>query len=139
MRGHDLDEGDAARERERRGGLELSLRDGLEAGPEDLRQVRAVVDGERDDQGHEGREPDADHGQPQVDQEDLDEPRRVPDDVHVAGGQPPEGRHPGHPGDRREEAHERAAEARAHRDQQGQREPGGEDLRVLEEDRHPSS
>ena len=60
--------------------LDLAARDGLDAGPEDLGHVRAVVEGERHDPQHDQRdlgEPSRDLGQGQVDEQDLDDQRRA--------------------------------------------------------------
>ena len=71
------------RQAQRLGGLTLSSRHGLDAGAEDLRQVGAVVEGQRRDAGPQRRQHDADLRQREVDDVDLDQQRRTADERHV--------------------------------------------------------
>ena len=93
----------AAGETERDRRLHLSLVDGLDAGAEDLAEVRAVADGHGDDRGKDVRHLD-DFSQRVVDVEDLHEQRDAADDFHVDRRDPVDDRHPGDPAQSRNQA-----------------------------------
>ena len=135
----DLGQGDSAGQAEGGGGVELPFRDCLEAAADDLGDVGAVVHGEGDDERAERREPNAQVREPEIDEEELDQARRVPDHLDVGDGEPPDGRRRRHPRERGQEADDRPAEARAQGDEEGEGEPAGEDAEVVEDDGHELS
>jgi hypothetical protein len=64
-------------------GLELAARDRLDAGPHDLRGIGAEVHDHAQERGLARGQPDAQRGQAEVDQQELDQEGRVPDRLDV--------------------------------------------------------
>ena len=84
---HDMQDGLQARETQAVGGLELGALDRLDAGTHDLGGVGAHVDGQRDHRRDLGRELQPQAGEAEIDDEDLDQQRRVADRLDVGADQ----------------------------------------------------
>src|SRR5215510_5286980 len=87
-----------AREPQRVTGFNLRSRYGLETGTDDLGRVGAKVDRECNERGRHCIEADTQAGQPEEDDEELNEKRRIADHLDITGYQGPE---PGPPIDTR--------------------------------------
>src|SRR6185312_1831504 len=77
-----------ALETKRLPGLDLSAGNGLDAGAEDLGSVGGEVDRHAEHRSLPGRQPDADRGKGEVDDEELNQKRRVADDLDIGSDQP---------------------------------------------------
>src|SRR5215210_200229 len=103
---------------ERLRGLGLAVRDGLDAGPEDLGHVRAVVQTQRDDARRQLRDDDAGLRQGQVDEQDLQEQRRPAEERDVEARDRVRDRIRGYPRERPEcGEHDRERDRRARNEQ----------------------
>jgi hypothetical protein len=65
------------------GGLDLAVRHGAEARAEDFREIGAAVDGEAEETGRQGVEPEADQRAAVVKHEELHEEGRAADDLDI--------------------------------------------------------
>ena len=65
------------------GGLRLTLRDGLDAGPEDLRGIGSVAQRRAEDAGHQRGEPEPGDGQAGVDEDQQQQQRQPAEEVDV--------------------------------------------------------
>ena len=67
-------------------GLDLAARHRLDAGAHDLGRIGAEIDDHRQQRGLVGRQPEAERRQAEIDEQELDEERRVADRLDVAVG-----------------------------------------------------
>ena len=72
-----------ARQGEAFGRLDLAARDGFEAGAHDLGGIGADIDRERGSRDGEGGELEAEAGEAEIDEEDLDQQRRIADRLDI--------------------------------------------------------
>ena len=90
LRDDDVLQEGGARETDRAAGFPLALVNREDASPVDFRQIGAVVHRQSDDAGGEGLEPDAILRQAIIDDEQLDEQRRAPDDLDIGATEEPQ-------------------------------------------------
>ena len=90
LRQHDLDEHLPGPQAERKRGLALAARHGIEARADDLGAVGGHIQRHRQNGGEDRIEPDADRRQAEEDEKELHQERRIAHDLDIAGDRLPE-------------------------------------------------
>src|SRR3954469_6611797 len=111
------------------------MRHRLDARPEDLRHVRAVVEAEGDDGGRDGRQDDAGLREREVDEEDLEEQRRAAEERDVEARDAVQIRIARQPTKGTERREDRREEDRRDREEQGDRDAEEDERDRLFEER----
>src|SRR5206468_1976452 len=106
--------------------------DTVHAGPHHFRRAGRRRQAERDDPGGEGVDEDADLGQAVVEEEELDDERRVAEDVDIGDRGEAYRRDSRPPGEGETEAGEHAEDDRQDRDDDGDRQPVDKRSETLE-------
>ena len=100
-------------------GLHLPGRNRLQAGAVDLRLVRRVVDRQAEDRRPERRHRDADLGQEEEDEVELEHQRRAAEELHVGRERRAEPARPVEPAERDQEPGDDGERKREHRQDHG--------------------
>ncbi len=133
-REHDEADDLAVGEAERLAGLDLPRGHRFDAGADDLGDIGAEMDRQRDDGRDVARQPQADEGQGEIDEEELDEERRVADELDIDARERRDRARAEHLGDCSDDADQEAEDHRDDRQLQRPHQPP-EQQRPAVEDR----